>query len=216
MVAIRCSVTSQKGWTLLITSRAGILFGGWLCMKDKFHHRGHRESTRNRQSNSQYSPCPPCLRGKYFFATLISISLVFSTTARTRHSPAPLERNHYQIKLALDFENRTYTGSEVVRFVNRGERPATSLFFHLYPNIRVPGYAPPTDKRGEPGQGSDEPRQQIIEVRAANGGPPLLFDLDDQETTLRVGLREPVMPKAVVEIEIKYKGSVPETDSEET
>jgi len=144
--------------------------------------------------------------------------LAFSPSARTQQSPAPQQRNHYQIKLALDFDNRTYTGSEVVRFVNRGERPATSLFFHLYPNIRVSGYAPaaPQNKAESGPQSSDEPRLQITEVRAANGGPSLLFDLDDQETTLRVGLREAVMPKAATEIEIKFKGSVPEIDSEET
>jgi len=155
------------------------------------------------------------LSHRYFFATLALISLALSLSARTRQTQSPQPRNHYQIKLALDFENRTYTGTEVVRFINLGERPIASLFFHLYPNIRVPGYTPPaTDTRGQ--ATSDEPRLQIVEIRAASGRAPLLFDLDDQETTLRIDLREALAPKAAVELEIKFKGSVPEIDSEET
>ena len=148
--------------------------------------------------------------------------MVLLTPAAGRTDPqqsqTPTQRAHYQIRLALDFEHRTYTGSEVVRFVNRGDRPAATLFFHLYPNIRLSGYAPPaTDSKAEPGQpGSDEPRLQIVEVRGTGGGTPLLFDLDDQETTLRVGLREALAPKAATEIEIKFKGRVPEIDPEET
>src|SRR6266496_4470777 len=155
------------------------------------------------------------LSHRYFFATLALIPLALSLSARTRQTQSPQPRNHYQIKLNLDFENRTYTGTEVVRFINLGERPIASLFFHLYPNIRVPGYTPPaTDTRGQ--ATSDEPRLQIVETRAASGGAPLLFDLDDQETTLRIDLREALAPKAAVELEIKFKGSVPEIDSEET
>src|SRR5947207_12497217 len=151
----------------------------------------------------------------YFFATLTLILLALSMSAHTRQTQSPQPRNHYQIKLNLDFENRIYTGTEVVRFINLGERPIASVFFHLYPNIRVPGYTPPaTDARGQPT--FDEPRLQIVGTRAANGGAPLLFDLDDQETTLRIDLREVLAPKAAVEIEIKFKGSVPEIDSEET
>src|SRR6266852_4239545 len=131
-------------------------------MRDRFHHRGN---TRIRQNNPLCSLSLCVLCGKSSFAILISTLLVFTTTARTRQSPEPQQRNHYQIELALNFENRTYTGTEVVRFVNRGERPVTTLFFHLYPNIRVPGYTPPaTEKKGEPGQASsDEPRLQIVE-----------------------------------------------------
>src|SRR5213594_1721824 len=170
-------------------------------MKDRLNHIGHRVSTGDRNGNSQYLGV---LGDKYFFVALTLILLALSMSARTRQTQSPQPRNHYQIKLKLDFENRTYTGIEVVRFINLGERPIASLFFHLYPNIRVPGYTPPaTDTRGQ--SASDEPRLQIVEIRAA-GGAPLLFDLDDQETTLRIDLREALAPKAAVEIEIKFKG----------
>jgi hypothetical protein len=157
--------------------------------------------------SSQRSPRVLCL--------LIGAAIFLSTSvahAQTRQS-IPLEKRiRYQIHLTLDFENRTYTGTERVRWVNRGDHPTSTLYFHLYPNVRVPGYAPPTDKT----QLSDEPRLEISEVRTVSNNAPLQFALDDQETTLRINLRDPVPPRAAVEIDLKFKGSVPEIDADET
>ncbi|HVS21782.1 MAG TPA: M1 family aminopeptidase, partial [Pyrinomonadaceae bacterium] len=146
------------------------------------------------------------------------LALVVSAGNQTRQPLLPEKRLRYQIKLALDFENRTYTGFERVRFVNRGDHPVSTLYFHLYSNVRVPGYAPPAaPAKTEPGQlTSDEPRLEISEVRNASDGAALMFDLDDLETTMRINLREPVAPNASTEIEIRFKGSVPEIDPEET
>ena len=142
-------------------------------------------------------------------AILFSISVAHPQT----HQPLPLEKRiRYQIHLALDFENRTYTGTERVRWVNRGDHTTSTLFFHLYPNVRMPGYTPPADKT----QPSDEPRLEISEVRAVSNDAPLQFALDDQETTLRITLHDPVPPNAAVELSLKFKGSVPEIDPDET
>jgi hypothetical protein len=160
------------------------------------------------------------LCGKCSFVLLLVALLTASTAAQNQtHQPLPPEKRlRYQIKLAPDFENRTYTGTERVRFVNRGEHPTSTLYFHLYPNVRVPGYAAPAaPAKTEPGPlTSDEPRLEITGVRSASDGALLMYDLDDLETTLRVNLREPVAPNAATEIEIKFKGSVPEIDPEET
>ncbi|PYS87360.1 MAG: hypothetical protein DMF70_00660, partial [Acidobacteria bacterium] len=159
------------------------------------------------------------LCGRYFFVLLLAALLASSTVAQTQTQPISTERHsRYQIKLALDFDNRTYAGTERVRFVNRGEHPTSTLYFHLYPNVRVPGYAaPPAPAKAEPSQRtSDEPRLEITGVRSASDGALLMYDLDDLETTLRVNLREPIAPNAVTEVEIKFKGSVPEIDPEET
>jgi hypothetical protein len=147
---------------------------------------------------------------------LLAALLATSTAAQTQpRQPISTEKHsRYQIKLALDFDTRTYTGTERVRFVNRGEHPTSTLYFHLYPNVRVPGYAPPRAEAGQ--QTSDEPRLEIGEVRSASDGAVLMYDLDDLETTLRVNLREPVAPNLSTEIDIKFKGSVPEIDPEET
>lgn len=103
-----------------------------------------------------------------------------------------------------------------MRFVNRGDHPTSTVYFHLYPNVRIPHYAPPEPEKSESNQAPDEPRLEIVAVQAAGSGERLNFALDDQETTLRVSLRDPVAPNAATEIEIAFKGSVPEIDPEET
>jgi len=187
-------------------------------MEDKFHHRGHRG---NRNSAKPFVLCPPCLcvlRGKFLFGVILAAILTSTIAARpqTRQPLPPEKRIRYQIHLALDVENRAYTGRERVRWVNRGDHPTSTLYFHLYPNMRVPGYVPPTEKTPTGQAISDEPSLKIVEVRNAGDNTPLVFVLDDQETTLRVHLRETVAPNAAVEIDLKFKGTVPEIDPEET
>ncbi|HEX8846088.1 MAG TPA: M1 family aminopeptidase [Pyrinomonadaceae bacterium] len=120
-------------------------------------------------------------------------------------------RSRYRINLQLDFDGRSYAGTERVRWVNRAERPASIIYFHLYANLRNPA------QRNAPASAAtDEPRLEIGEVRDAVTGAPLAFSLDDQGTILRVNLREAVAANASAEIEIGFKGSVPEIDPEET
>jgi hypothetical protein len=149
---------------------------------------------------------------------LLSVCVTSIPSARdqTRQPLSPDQRIRYQIDLALDFESRSYTGTERVRWINRSDHPTAALFFHLYPNIRFPGYTPLTEKTPSGDLVSDEPRLEITGVRAAGSGLPIAFVLDDQGTTLRINLREAVAPNAAIETEIKFKGSVPEIDPEET
>ena len=125
----------------------------------------------------------------------------------------PAERNKYWIDLDVNFDALSYTGFERVRWVNRGEKPTTVLYFHLYSNLRT---ADSELGSANTSSEADEPRLDILEVRAAQGDTPLYFFLDDQATTLRVNLREPVAPKGSVEVSIKFKGVVPEIDPDET
>jgi hypothetical protein len=139
-----------------------------------------------------------------------------SAQNQTRQPPPPEKRIRYQIHLGLDYDNRTYTGTERVRWINRGDHPTSTLFFHLYPNVRMPGYAPPTEKTPTGQLISDEPRLEVSEVHLAANHTPLQFVLDDQETTLRINLREAIAAHGAVELELKFHGSVPENDPEET
>ena len=123
------------------------------------------------------------------------------------------ERHQYKIDLKIDFDKLTYTGVERVRWVNRGEKPVSIIYFHLYPNLRSGDQQ--FLSNGAAAE-SDEPRIDILEVRAGVDDSPLFSSLDDQGTTLRVNLRENVAPEASTEIVIKFKGSVPEIDRDET
>src|SRR5258708_6104690 len=169
----------------------------------RINHRRHREEPERKQRSLWRSVLLWVLCGKCSFVLMLAALLTSSIAAQTQtRQPISTEKHsRYQIKIALDFDKRTYTGTERVRFVNRGEHPTWTLYFHLYPNVRVPGYVPP---RAEPGQQtSDEPRLEISDVRRASEGAVLIYDLDDFETTLRVNLREPVAPSALTELELK-------------
>jgi hypothetical protein len=123
--------------------------------------------------------------------------------------------HHYQIQLKLDFDARSYSGSESVRWINRDDHSASVVYFHLYSNLRVMNNAPPS-ATGPSFMEDDEPRLEITEVRSAADGPVLNYSLEEQGTVLRVNVREPVAAGASTEIFISFKGSVPEIDAEET
>ncbi|MFN2577685.1 MAG: hypothetical protein ABR607_08345, partial [Pyrinomonadaceae bacterium] len=155
---------------------------------------------------------------RYFCVVLFASLLISPSLGRNQNrQPAPTEKRiHYNIKLALNFDERTYTGSEQVHWVNRGDHATSTIFFHLYPNMRPPDYVAPSQKN-ELGQLiADEPKLEISEVRAVTNNALIPFSFDDLQTTLRINLREAVQPGAAVDVQIKFKGSVPEIDPEET
>ena len=102
------------------------------------------------------------------------------------------ERHSYKIDLKIDFDKLTYTGVERVRWINRGEKATSIIYFHLYPNLRSGDQQ--FLNNGTTAE-SDEPRIDILEVRAGMDDSPLFSSLDDQGTTLRVNLRENVAPE---------------------
>src|SRR5678810_314963 len=127
------------------------------------------------------------------------------------HGQQP-DRHSYKIDLKIDFDNLTYTGTERVRWINRGEKPTSVIYFHLYPNLPI---TDPEMGVGTTSEG-DEPVLDVTEVRTLEGDASLYFFLDDQATTLRINLREPVAPQGATEIVIKFRGTVPEIDPDET
>ncbi|MFN2532348.1 MAG: M1 family aminopeptidase [Pyrinomonadaceae bacterium] len=125
-------------------------------------------------------------------------------------------KHSYKIDLNIDFENLSYSGNERVHWVNRGDKASSIIYFHLYPNIRSNDQPPPAVATNGAAPEIDEPRLDIIEVRSALNDIPLNFSIDDQGTTLRVNLREAVASQAATDVAIKFKGSVPEIDPDET
>src|SRR6185369_6158417 len=91
--------------------------------------------------------------------------------------------------------------------------PTNVIYFHLYPNLRAADQQPLTNTETPD---ADEPRLEIIDVRAASDNAPLFSSLDDQGMTLRVNLREQVASGAAAEVTIGFKGTVPEIDRDET
>jgi hypothetical protein len=124
-------------------------------------------------------------------------------------------RQRYDIQLKIDFDALSYAGSERVRWVNRSDHSVAVLYFHLYSNLRPPqayGLAGANSHSTE----TEEPRIDITDVRFAADGAPLTYSIDDQGTTLRVNLREQVLPGKATEVVVGFKGKVPEIDPDET
>jgi hypothetical protein len=128
----------------------------------------------------------------------------------------PPPRTLYRISFELDFDARTYTGRERVRWVNRDDRPASVVYFHLYPNLRADDERPGTQGAQADVATPEEPRLEVTAVRAAEGWQALPFSAEDDGVTLRVLLREAVAPGSAAEIELAFKGTLPEIDPDET
>ncbi len=155
-----------------------------------------------------------CTQATYVCIALAILSFATLARAQTR-SARTVERNRYEINLKLDFDARSYTGQEKVRWINRSDQSISLLYFHLYSNLRVdaPGATP--NSRVE-SVDSEEPNLQIVEVRSATSNTPLPFLIDDQGTTLRVSLRESVPAGQSTEVIVVFKGTVPEVDPDES
>jgi len=126
------------------------------------------------------------------------------------------ERFRYKIDLKIDFDQRAYQGVERVRWINHNDKPTSVIYFHLYPNLRVVDQQPSPVASNSSLTEADEPRMEIVGVRSVATDAPLLFALEDQGTVLRVNLRETVSQHSATEVEIKFRGTVPEIDPDET
>ena len=157
--------------------------------------------------------------GVLVVASLSSAATLFAQSPPPTPQGAPAaERTLYQINFALDFDARTFTATERVRWVNDDDRPASVVYFHLYANMRSGnGNNDAAAARGEEAAAApDEPRIEIKSVRHAGTQSPLAYALDVPATLLRVNLREPVAAGSATDIEIAFTGVVPEIDPDET
>ena len=151
-------------------------------------------------------------KNSVIFLAVLFMVFMATADAQAQEKQSIPERHRYQIDLKIDFDHLSFTGTERVRWINRGDKPTNVVYFHLYPNIRAAEPEVTANSGTEP----DEPTLDVTEVRSIQGDTPLFFFLDDQATTLRVNLREPVAPLAATEVLIKFKGIVPEIDPDET
>lgn len=150
-------------------------------------------------------------------STSSSITLARQDVANKQAQSEPPPRTLYRITLDLDFDARTYEGRERVRWVNRDDRPASVVYFHLYPNLRAEDERPGAQDAQADAAAPEEPRLFVTAVRAGEGGQALPFSAEDADAAvLRVLLREAVAPGASTEVELSFKGTIPELDPDET
>src|ERR1700755_2364976 len=96
--------------------------------------RGHRDS----KSFGAARACALCVAFVVFGAVLVSASGAGSGQKQAAGAKEVKNaRTLYRITLKLDFDARRYEGSELVSWTNRDDRPASFVYFHLYPNTRA-------------------------------------------------------------------------------
>src|SRR6185436_14986555 len=127
------------------------------------NHRGHREDEPTGSFLFCKSLCVLC--GAFIFVLLVGALLLVPIAAgQDRQRNARDKRLRYDLRLAVNFDGRTYVGTEQVHWVNHGDHATSTIFFHLYPTLRPPDYVTPT-KNNDAGQiTADEPRLDITEV----------------------------------------------------
>jgi hypothetical protein len=173
--------------------------------------KGAKQTFRNVAALGAFAP----LREKDLLLLCVVVFICCSAQALIAQTPQDQPDKHsYKIDLKIDFERLSYTGTERVRWLNRGEKPTSIIYFHLYPNLR--SGEPPVSANSATPEAADEPRLDIVEVRAGSDDSLLYSSIDDQGTTLRINLREQVAPESTAEVVIKFKGTVPEIDRDET
>ena len=172
--------------------------------------KGAKKTSGNAAALCSFAP----LREKDLLLIWVAIFICCSAQALNAQTLQQTPDQHsYKIDLKIDFERSTYTGTERVRWINRGEKPTSIIYFHLYPNLRTGEQTVPANNTTPD---ADEPRLDIIEVRSGFDNSLLLSSIDDQGTTLRINLGEQVAPESDAEVVIKFKGTVPEIDRDET
>lgn len=172
----------------------------------------------------------PKIRANNWFAVAIPSALILAASLLATAAPVntgaekkkgnhakSAERFRYKIDLKIDLEGLSYEGVERVRWINNNDKPSSVIYFHLYPNLRVVEQQPPspTSNYSTPTE-ADEPRMEVLEVRSVVTETTLVFALEEQNTVLRVNLREAVPQQASTEVQIKFRGTVPEIDPDET
>src|SRR3569832_839153 len=96
--------------------------------------KGAKKTFRNAAALCAFAP----LREKSSLLPLcVVIFICCSAQGLIAQTAATPDRHSYKIDLKIDFERLSYTGSERVRWINRGEKPTSIIYFHLYPNLRT-------------------------------------------------------------------------------
>src|ERR1044072_2358023 len=99
--------------------------------------------TRGLRGSSRLGAAGACALGVAFVvfgAVFVSASGAGGREKQAEGAGAKKVKNAstlYRITLKLDFDARRYEGSELVSWTNRDDRPASFVYFHLYPNARA-------------------------------------------------------------------------------
>ncbi len=121
------------------------------------------------------------------------------------------EINQYEIDIDFNPEEKTYTGSQTVLYINNEDIELGEIYFHLYPNAfktveTVPILFDDMD-RAFP-QGFEPGYIDMNKILVDN--KEISFTVEGEgDTILKINLEEPLKPKEKIEIKMEYAGALP-------
>lgn len=120
---------------------------------------------------------------------------------------------HYDIDLTYEDENHTLVGSEVITFTNGSERPVSTLYLSLYPNIyeeKHPNLSSAYYQTAYPMQ-FNPGALEIITVKDSTGETLLLKPAENFDRRLvKVLLLRPISSGETVRFTVDFRTTIPE------
>lgn len=147
-----------------------------------------------------------------------AVCLLLVLVSWAQESPAKLDR--YVLKVALDHEDRTISGTATIDYTNDSATALSNLYFLLMPNYsREPNpHLAPAVLDSSYGSGFDPAWMKIFTVRTIAGatlafslerGPDWFQTYSLEDTVLRVELPQPLAPGETITIVIEFETKFP-------
>ncbi|MGH9752213.1 MAG: M1 family aminopeptidase [Blastocatellia bacterium] len=112
----------------------------------------------------------------------------------------PSPRDAYRVEIDLDYHNASFTGREILRFVNTTREDLDFLNFYLYPNFGL----------------SEEDKPSLAVQKITAGRRDLHYSLRSHNALLRVELPRKLRPGESIELTLEFSARVPRVQREET
>ena len=139
-------------------------------------------------------------RFRWWAAALLLVLCVQPSRAQTNQPGQFFSRQHYLVEINLDYRAATFTGKEVVRFVNATRGELDNVSFALYPNS---------------GLGDNEAAWLTVQ-NVKQGGRELRFTTRGRNAWLRVELPKKLAPEQSLELTLNFSARLPRVQKEET
>lgn len=134
-----------------------------------------------------------------FCAVMLALQTHAVADRRIVQTDTLLSSIRYEIELALDYHNTTFSGVETVRFTNSSREEIDQVSFHLYPNVGL----------------ADEDDSWLSVRRVTTSNRDLKYSLRSHQTVVRVEVPAKLAPGQGIELKLEFAGRVPQVQREE-
>ncbi|MEO1262885.1 MAG: M1 family metallopeptidase [Bacteroidota bacterium] len=151
------------------------------------------------------------IRTLFFTCIILSVTTIYAQPERWQ------QRVEYKMDIDLNVQTHQFSGQQQLRYYNNSPDTLYRIFYHLYFNAFQPGSMMDLYNR-DPNRADARVAERIknlqeheygwhkIDALSCNG-QPTTFQVN--ETILEVELAEPILPKSVALLEMKFHSQVP-------